>query len=203
MFTGIVSELGTVVAATPGGGGATFTIAAPQTSGGLAVGDSIAVNGVCLTAVAARDGAFTVEAVAETLQRTNLGDLTEASVVDLERPVAAASGRFDGHVVQGHVDGVGIIHSIESEGTSKRMRINAPAPLARYLVEKGSITVDGVSLTITAVSAIADEDPWFEIVLIPHTLDVTVLGVRTVGDGVNLEVDILAKYVERLMEARG
>lgn len=203
MFTGIVSELGTVVAATPGGGGATFTIAAPQTSTGLAVGDSIAVNGVCLTAVAAGDGAFTVEAVAETLQRTNLGDLTEASVVDLERPVAAAGGRFDGHVVQGHVDGVGTIRSIESEGTSKRLRINAPASLAPYLVEKGSVTVDGVSLTITAVSAIADEDPWFEIVLIPHTLDVTVFGVRTVGDGVNLEVDILAKYVERLMEARG
>jgi riboflavin synthase len=203
MFTGIVSELGTVVAATPGGEGATFTVAAPQTTVDLAVGDSIAVNGVCLTAVAAGDGAFTVEAVAETLQRTNLGDLTEASVVDLERPVAAAGGRFDGHVVQGHVDGVGTIRSIESEGTSKRMRINAPASLARYLVEKGSVTVDGVSLTITAVSAIADEDPWFEIVLIPHTLDVTVLGVRTVGDGVNLEVDILAKYVERLMEARG
>jgi riboflavin synthase len=203
MFTGIVSELGTVVAATPGGGGATFTIAAPQTSTGLAVGDSIAVNGVCLTAVAAGDEVFTVEAVAETLQRTNLGDLTETSVVDLERPVAAAGGRFDGHVVQGHVDGVGTIRAIESEGTSKRMRINAPASLARYLVEKGSVTVDGVSLTITAVSAIADEEPWFEIVLIPHTLDVTVFGVRTVGDGVNLEVDILAKYVERLMEARG
>ena len=203
MFTGIVSELGTVVAAAPGGGGATFTIAAPQTSTGLAIGDSIAVNGVCLTAVGAGDGTFTVEAVSETLQRTNLGDLDEGSVVDLERPVAAAGGRFDGHVVQGHVDGAGTIRSIELEGTSKRMRINAPASLARYLVEKGSVTVDGVSLTITAVSAITDEEPWFEIVLIPHTLDVTVLGVRAVGDGVNLEVDILAKYVERLMEAGG
>jgi riboflavin synthase len=203
MFTGIVSELGTVVGATPGGGGSTFTIAAPHTSAGLAVGDSIAVNGVCLTAVGIGDGTFTVEAVSETLQRTNLGDLDDASVVDLERPVSAAGGRFDGHVVQGHVDGVGTIRSIEDEGTSKRMRINAPAALARYLVEKGSVTVDGVSLTITAVSPIADDDPWFEIVLIPHTLDVTVLGVRGVGDGVNLEVDILAKYVERLMEAGG
>lgn len=203
MFTGIVSELGTVVSATPGGGGATFTIAAPQTSTGLAVGDSVAVNGVCLTAIGAGDGTFTVDAVSETLQRTNLGDLDEDSVVDLERPVAVAGGRFDGHVVQGHVDGVGTIRSIESEGTSKRMRINAPPSLARYLVEKGSVTVDGVSLTITAVSAIADEEPWFEIVLIPHTLDVTVFGVRAVGDGVNLEVDILAKYVERLMEAGG
>ena len=203
MFTGIVSELGTVATATPAGGGASFTIAAPQTCVGLAIGDSIAVNGVCLTAVAVAAGRFTVEAVSETLQRTNLGDLSEGSVVDLERPVEAAGGRFDGHVVQGHVDGVGTVQSIESEGTSKRIRISVPAGLARYLVEKGSVTVDGVSLTITAVSAVADHDPWFEIVLIPHTLDVTVLGVRAVGDRVNLEVDILAKYVERLMEARG
>lgn len=202
MFTGIVSELGTVATATRVGGGATFTVAAPQTCIDLAIGDSIAVNGVCLTAVGVLDGAFTVEAVSETLQRTNLGSLDKGSVVDLERPVPAAGGRFDGHVVQGHVDGVGTIQSIEVEGTSRRMRINAPPALARYLVEKGSVTVDGVSLTITAVSAATADDPWFEIVLIPHTLDVTVLGVRGVGDGVNLEVDILAKYVERLMEAR-
>jgi riboflavin synthase len=202
MFTGIVSELGTVATATRVGGGATFTVVAPQTCIDLATGDSIAVNGVCLTAVGVLDGAFTVEAVSETLQRTNLGSLAKGSVVDLERPVPAAGGRFDGHVVQGHVDGVGTIQSIEVEGTSWRMRINAPPALARYLVEKGSVTVDGVSLTITAVSAATADDPWFEIVLIPHTLDVTVLGVRGVGDGVNLEVDILAKYVERLMEAR-
>jgi len=203
MFTGIVSELGTVTAAKPSGGGATITIAAPQTCIGLAIGDSIAVNGVCLTTVGFGDGRFTVEAVSETLQRTNLGELDDGCVVDLERPVAAAGGRFDGHVVQGHVDGVGTVRSIEPEGTSKRIRITAPTALARYLVEKGSVTVDGVSLTITAVSAVADHDPWFEIVLIPHTLDVTVLGVRAVGNRVNLEVDILAKYVERLMEARG
>jgi len=203
MFTGIVSELGTVATATPAQGGATFTIAAPQTCNGLAVGDSISVNGVCLTAVGIGDGMFTAEAVSETLQRTNLGDLDDGSVVDLERPVTAAGGRFDGHVVQGHVDGVGTIQTIEPEGTSKRISITVPAALARYLVEKGSVTVDGVSLTVTAVSAVADHDPWFEIVLIPHTLDVTVLGVRAVGDRVNLEVDILAKYVERLMEARG
>ena len=203
MFTGIVSELGTVATATPADGGATFTIAAQQTCIGLAIGDSIAVNGVCLTTIGLGDGRFTVEAVVETLQRTNLGELSDGSIVDLERPVAAAGGRFDGHVVQGHVDGVGTIRSIEPEGASRRIRIAAPAELARYLVVKGSVTVDGVSLTITAVSAVADHDPWFEIVLIPHTLDVTVLGVRAVGDRVNLEVDILAKYVERLMEARG
>ena len=202
MFTGIVSELGTVATTNPTGGGATLTIAAPHTCVGLAVGDSIAVNGVCLTAVGIDDGRFTVEAVAETLQRTNLVALKGGSRVDLERPVEAAGGRFDGHIVQGHVDGVGVVQSIESEGTSQRIRISAPEALARYLVEKGSVTVDGVSLTITAVSAVADDEPWFEIVLIPHTLDVTVLGARGVGDRVNLEVDILSKYVERLMEAR-
>jgi riboflavin synthase len=203
MFTGIVSEVGTVTATIPAGGGSSLSIAAPETCIGLAIGDSIAVNGVCLTAVAVADADFTVEAVSETLQRTNLGGLVAGSAVDLERPVAAASGRYDGHIVQGHVDGVGTVRSIETEGASKRIRVSAPADLARYLVEKGSITVDGVSLTITAVSPVADADAWFEIVLIPHTLDVTVLGLRGVGDAVNLEVDILAKYVERLMEARG
>ena len=114
----------------------------------------------------------------------------------------AAGGRFDGHVVQGHVDGVGVIQAISSEGDARRIRIATPGALARYLVEKGSVTVDGVSLTITAVSDVHAAEPWFEIVLIPHTLDVTVLGVRAVGDRSNLEADILAKYVERLMEAR-
>ena len=202
MFTGIVSELGTVATQRPVGGGAILTIDAPDTCVGLAVGDSIAVNGVCLTAIDIGEGYFTVEAVSETLVRTNLGDLGDGSRVDLERPVAAAGGRFDGHVVQGHVDGVGTIRSITSEGTSKRVRVSGQSALARYLVEKGSVTVDGVSLTITAVSPINDDYPWFDFVLIPHTLDVTVLGLRAVGDRVNLEVDILAKYVERLMEAR-
>ncbi len=203
MFTGIVSELGTLVAVDPTDGGAVFDVNAPTTCDGLIVGDSIAVNGVCLTATAVSEERFTVEAISETLQRTNLGDLTIGSFVDLERPVEAAGGRFDGHVVQGHVDGVGTITRIDSEGSSKRIRISSPAGLARYLVEKGSVTVDGVSLTITAVSAVSTDEPWFEIALIPHTLDVTVLGHKSTGDRVNLEVDILAKYVERLMEARG
>ena len=202
MFTGIVSELGTVAASEPIGRGATLTINAPGTCVDLTIGDSIAVNGVCLTAVGVDQGRFTVDAVTETLQRTNLGDLVGGSRVDLERPVEAEGGRFDGHVVQGHVDGVGTIRSIASEDTSRRIRVSTPATLARYLVEKGSVTVDGVSLTITAVSPINVDNPWFEFVLIPHTLDVTVLGLRAVGDRVNLEVDILAKYVERLMEAR-
>ena len=202
MFTGIVSELGAVHAAAPTNGGAALTIIAPRTCAGLSIGASVAVNGVCLTAIEISDDRFTVEAVAETLQRTNLGDLVAGSLVDLERPVEAAGGRFDGHVVQGHVDGVGVIGSIASEGDSRRIRITTPPTLARYLVEKGSVTVDGVSLTITAVSDVHAAEPWFEIVLIPHTLDVTVLGVRQVGDRSNLEADILAKYVERLMEAR-
>ena len=202
MFTGIVSELGTVSAAEPTNGGAALTIAAPRTCDGLAIGDSVAVNGVCLTAVQIENDRFTVEAVSETLQRTNLGDLVTGSPVDLERPVEAAGGRFDGHVVQGHVDGVGVIRAIDAEGDSRRIRISTPTTLARYLVEKGSVTVDGVSLTITAVSDVHAVEPWFEIVLIPHTLDVTVLGARKIGDRSNLEADILAKYVERLMEAR-
>jgi len=202
MFTGIVSELGTVRSLTPTDGGRRLTIAAPRTSNGLVPGDSIAVNGVCLTAVGLGDGSFTVEAVAETLARTNLGDLNVGDTVDLERPVEAAGGRFDGHVVQGHVDGVGVLSDIEEEGAARRLRITLPTGLARYVVEKGSITVDGVSLTITGVSDVSDPSPWFEIVLIPHTLEVTVLGTRTPGDRVNLETDILAKYVERLMEAR-
>lgn len=203
MFTGIVSELGTLVAAEGTDGGSRFVVNAPATCDGLAIGDSIAVNGVCLTAIAIKGDRFTVEAISETLQRTNLGDLVAGSSVDLERPVEAAGGRFDGHVVQGHVDGVGTVERIDSEGSSKRFRIGSPPALARYLVEKGSVTVDGVSLTITAVSTVEDPEPWFEIALIPHTLDVTVLGHKSVGDRVNLEADILAKYVERLMEARG
>jgi riboflavin synthase len=203
MFTGIVSELGTLVAVEGTDGGSRFVVNAPATCDGLAIGDSIAVNGVCLTAIAIKGDRFTVEAISETLQRSNLGDLVAGSSVDLERPVEAAGGRFDGHVVQGHVDGVGIVERIDSEGSSKRFRIGSPPALARYLVEKGSVTVDGVSLTITAVSTVADREPWFEIALIPHTLDVTVLGHKSVGDRVNLEADVLAKYVERLMEARG
>ncbi len=203
MFTGIVSELGSLASVEATDGGAVFSVNAPATCDGLTIGDSIAVNGVCLTAIAIDGDRFTVEAIAETLQRTNLGDLEAGSFVDLERPVEAAGGRFDGHVVQGHVDGVGTVTRIDSEGSSKRFRITSPPSLARYLVEKGSVTVDGVSLTITAVSSVNDDEPWFEIALIPHTLDVTVLGHKDVGDRVNLEADILAKYVERLMEARG
>lgn len=202
MFTGIVTEMGRVVRGEPTETGRRFLIEAPHTVEDLSIGDSVAVNGVCLTAVDIDGAVFAVDAVGETLDRSNLGALSDGARVDLERPVPSAGGRFDGHVVQGHVDGVGTIASVTPEGEAWRMRLTAPNELAQYLVEKGSVTLDGVSLTITAVSAIGDDDSWFEVVLIPHTLDVTVFGERSVGDAVNIEVDIFAKYIERLMEAR-
>lgn len=201
MFTGIVTEVGRIAEIEPADSGRRIMIEGSVTADGLSIGDSVAVNGVCLTAVAIDGDTFSVEAVTETLECSNLGALAAGVLVDLERPVASA-GRFDGSVVQGHVDGVGTIEEATPEGGSQRVRVRAPSRLAPYLVEKGSVTVDGVNLTITAVSPIADDHTWFEVVLIPHTLDVTVLGDRTVGDRVNLEADIFAKYVERLLEAR-
>jgi riboflavin synthase len=198
MFTGIVEELGEVVTAESSADGKRMVIRGPGTTTDLGVGDSIAINGTCLTAVDvdAGSGTFTVELVNETLDRTSLGGVDVGSHVNLERAMAAA-GRFDGHIVQGHVDGVGVVASVEPEGIGRRIGIDVPGPLRRYIVEKGSITVDGVSLTVAAL-----RDARFEIALIPHTLAVTTLGTVTVGDRVNLEVDILAKYVERLMESR-
>lgn len=201
MFTGIVTELGTVVSSEPSAAGRRIRVSAPVSAEGLVIGDSISVNGVCLTAVEVSAGGFAVDVVAESLARSNLGALAAGSRVDLERPMAA-DGRFDGHIVQGHVDGTGSVISIEPEGDARRVRVSLPTPLARFVVEKGSITVDGVSLTVTAVSGVAAETHWFEIVLIPHTLEVTVLGRRSPGDEVNLEIDVIAKYLERLMEAR-
>jgi len=195
MFTGIVERLGTVAQVADFGGLRRLTIEAGPLTGDMEVGDSIAVNGVCLTAVEVDGGFLAVEAVPETLQRSNLGRLGAGDRVDLERPLAAA-GRFDGHIVQGHVDGVGTLRSVIAEGDSRRLWFDAPESLHRYLVEKGSVAVDGVSLTVSAV-----DDSGFEVVLIPHTLDVTVLGLRAPGDPVNLEVDVLAKYVERMLEA--
>lgn len=200
MFTGIVTELGTVAAVAETDTGRRMQITAAATARGMKIGDSVAVNGVCLTAVSVGASYFTLEAVGETLSRTNLGALGVGDSVDLERPMAA-NGRFDGHVVQGHVDAVGTIARIDAEGEAKRIRVAVPPDLGRYLVEKGSVTVDGVSLTITAVSRPRSDATWFEVVLIPHTLEVTVLGQRAVGDAVNLEADVIAKYVERMMEA--
>jgi riboflavin synthase len=168
----------------------------PLVSGDLEIGDSIAVNGVCLTVVAATSTGFSADVVKETLDRTNLGGLQAGSAVDLERPMSA-TGRFDGHIVQGHVDGVGRVDRVSPEGEGRRMSIKAPERLNRFMVEKGSVTVDGVSLTIAGLI-----EGGFEAALIPHTLAVTVLGERLPGDLVNLEVDVIAKYVERLLKER-
>ena len=194
MFTGIVERMGTVVSVEDAAGVRRLVIEAGPVIDGMEVGDSIAVNGVCLTAVALAAGAVSVEAVQETLDRSNLGRVGPGGGVNLERPMPA-SGRFDGHIVQGHVDGVGTVRTITPEGGSIRMWFEAPAGLRRYLVEKGSVTVDGVSLTVSGVDATG-----FEVVLIPHTMEVTVFGGRAPGDEVNLEADVLAKYVERLMQ---
>lgn len=195
MFTGIVESMGTVIEAADAGGKRRFTVEAGRLGAGLKVGDSVAVNGVCLTVVETARERFRVEAVEETLARSNLGDLEAGSAVNLERPMRA-DGRFDGHLVQGHVDGVGVVRSITPEGASFRVWMDVPAGLLRYLAEKGSVAVDGVSLTVSAVDAAG-----CEVVLIPHTLEVTLFGTRRPGDRVNLEVDVVAKYVERLLEA--
>ena len=198
MFTGIVEELGAVRAVVPNEGGARLEIAATTVLDDAVLGASIAVNGCCLTVVELHDGWWAADAVAETLDRTALGALTSGSPVNLERPVRLAD-RLGGHVVQGHVDGVGALVAREplADG-STRMTFSPPPALLRYVVEKGSITVDGISLTVAAVD---DSTATFAVAVIPHTLAVTTLGVRQPGDPVNLEVDVLAKYVERLLAA--
>ncbi len=194
MFTGIVESLGAVMWIADSNGGRRLSLDVGDLAVGLEVGDSIAVNGVCLTAVEIGEMGVATDVVAETLRRSNLGSLEAGDRVNLERPLRA-DGRFDGHIVQGHVDATGEILQMEPEGEGRRIKIAAPPEYLRYVVEKGSITVDGVSLTVTSVGA-----GEFEVALIPHTLSVTTLGLREPGDQVNLEFDVLAKYVERLME---
>ncbi|HQV20267.1 MAG: riboflavin synthase [Gordonia sp.] len=192
MFTGIVEELGTIVARDDLTDSARITVDGPLVTSDAGHGDSIAVNGVCLTVVEFGDGRFTVDVMAETLNRSSLGALEAGSRVNLERAMAAG-GRFGGHIVQGHVDGVGEVAAVSPSENWTVVRIALPAELSRYVVEKGSITVDGVSLTVSAVG-----DDWFEISLIPTTLAETNLGITEPGRVVNLEVDVIAKYVERL-----
>ncbi|MFZ0625198.1 MAG: riboflavin synthase [Acidimicrobiia bacterium] len=194
MFTGIIESKGQVTGREAGEALTRITIDTGNL-GSLAIGDSIAVNGVCLTAVETSPGTVTLEIIPETLSRTNLGALVEGEEVNLELPMPA-DGRFDGHIVQGHVDGVGTVEGITPSGDSRVVAIRAQRSLLRYLVEKGSVTVDGISLTVARV-----EEDVFEVAVIPHTLEVTTLGLRKPGDTVNLEVDVLAKYVERLLEA--
>nr|MDE0502016.1 riboflavin synthase [bacterium] len=196
MFTGIVAEVGRVTRCEQTDRGRRLMIEAPGITEDLEVGDSVAVNGICLTAVAVERPGFQMEAVAETLSRTNLGEAMEGSSVNLERPVRLG-GRLDGHVVQGHIDGVGVVLGIQPEGDSRRVALAVPEELERYLVYKGSVAVDGVALTVTAVTGGS-----FEVALIPHTLASTTLGSWKVGDKANIEVDILAKYVEKLLVIR-
>jgi riboflavin synthase len=202
MFTGIVEELGTVVALEPATDSARLVVAGPVVTSDAAHGDSIAVNGVCLTVVTHGEGRFAVDVMAETLARSSLGALQPGDRVNLERAMAVAS-RFGGHVVQGHVDGTGTITSRTPGERWEVVEVSLPADLAPYVVEKGSITVDGVSLTVVAVTDAAPTAPAaFTVSLIPTTLALTTLGAKGVGERVNLEVDVLAKYVERLLATR-
>lgn len=193
MFTGIVRERGTVAAIDGGEAGVRLRIDAPETAAQAAVGDSVAINGVCLTVTERNGTSLSFDAVPETLSRTALGRLATGSAVNLE-PALRAGEPLGGHYVQGHVDGVGRVRSIEPEGDGVRLAVETPAELLRYCVEKGSITVEGVSLTIAAL-----RDHGFEVALIPHTLAETTLATLAPGDPVNLEADVLAKYVERLI----
>jgi riboflavin synthase len=194
VFTGIVEELGRVRAITANAGGARIAVDARTVLDDATVGASIAVNGCCLTVVELGDGWWAADAVVETLARTNLGDLAPGDPVNLERPVRLAD-RLGGHLVQGHVDGTGTVAAREPQTDgSERVRFTAPADVLRYVVHKGSVTIDGVSLTVAAV-----HDDGFTIAVIPHTLAVTTLGARPVGARVNLEADLVAKYVERLL----
>lgn len=196
MFTGIVEELGEVVAVERRGDSARLRLRGPLVTEDAGHGDSIAVNGVCLTVVTTADGEFTADVMAETLDRSSLGALVPGARVNLERPMALG-GRLGGHLVQGHVDGTGTITERVPGEHWETVRISLPDGLARYVVDKGSITVDGISLTVVEAG-----DDWFTVSLIPTTLALTTLGIKKTGDIVNLEVDVLAKYTERLLGHR-
>jgi riboflavin synthase len=193
MFTGIIRERGRIADVAGNADARHFRIDAPATASALSVGDSVSVDGCCLTATEVADGHFAVTAVPETIGRTTLGALVAGHEVNLETATRAGEP-LGGHYVQGHVDGVGRVESVGPEEEGARMRISAPAELLRYCVEKGSIAVGGVSLTIASLS-----DAAFEVALVPHTLERTTLGRAQPGDAINIEVDILAKYVEKLV----
>ena len=196
MFTGIVREVGRVVRVEGGDDGLSIQVEAPHTAEGLSVGDSVSVAGVCLTAETVDHGAIRFHAVPETLARTTLARLAPGDQVNVE-PALRAGEPLGGHIVQGHVDDVGTVASLEREGDGARLEIGAAESIVRYCVEKGSITVDGVSLTVAGVDGAT-----FSIALVPHTLAATTLGRLQPGAPVNLEVDVLAKYVERMLDRR-
>jgi len=194
MFTGVVREKGRVAALNGGSEGIRLRIEAPDTATRVVVGDSVAISGCCLTVVAIEDGTLSFDAVPETLDRTSLAGLEPGREVNLESAVRAGEP-LGGHVMQGHVDAVGTVRSVEAEGEGRRIWFDAPYSVLRYVVEKGSIAVDGVSLTVAAL-----DDGGFAVALIPHTLAETTLGDFEPGRPVNLEADVLAKYVERLLD---
>jgi riboflavin synthase len=208
VFTGIVEELGEVVGVDVAGDSARIRVRGPLVTADSARGDSIAIDGVCLTVTGSQDGEFSADVMGETLDRSSLGTLSAGAVVNLERPVRA-DGRLGGHIVQGHVDGTGSILSRQAvvdqagglAGQWEQVRISIPAELARYVVNKGSVAVDGISLTVSGLGADAD-GAWFEVSLIPETVSRTTLGRKQPGDVVNIEVDLIAKYVERLLAGR-
>ena len=197
MFTGIVEEIGKIKRISLAGKSGSLEIGASKVLSGTKVGDSIAVNGVCLTVTRLADGGFCADVMPETFARSNLGELTCGARVNLERAMAA-DGRFGGHIVSGHIDGRGKITRIENDGNAVRFWIAAADAILRLIVEKGSIAIDGISLTVASVSE-AD----FSVSIIPHTLAQTTLGTKRVGDTVNLENDIIGKYVARLLGERG
>ena len=198
MFTGIVEEIGAVTAVAPSGDGVRLTVRAPKAVSDAAHGDSIAVSGVCLTVVDRGEDWFTADVMKQTLDMSTLQGVAGGRVVNLER-ATAAHGRLGGHIVQGHIDGTGELLEVRPGAQWRVLRIALPSSLAPLVVDKGSIAVDGVSLTVSAVSAADAAEQWFEVSLIPETLEATTLGARVAGDRVNLETDILARHVQRLL----
>lgn len=194
MFTGLIEEVGVLRSVRRGGCSSVLSIGASLVLSDLKEGDSVAVNGVCLTATGLDSGGFTADVMHETLNRSTLGSLSPGDRVNLERAMAA-NGRFGGHIVSGHIDGVGAVTAKRRDGNAVWYTVSAPPSLLRYVVEKGSITIDGISLTVAAVT-----EGDFSVSLIPHTAAVTILGAKGPGDRVNLEADILGKYVEKLLQ---
>ncbi|MFB8189896.1 riboflavin synthase [Microbacterium sp. NPDC055988] len=201
MFTGIIEEIGEITAIAPAGDGWRLTVRAPRAASDAVHGESIAVSGVCLTVVGSTADTFDTDVMKQTLDVAAIGSATVGTRVNIEKAMPVGA-RLGGHIVQGHVDGVGDVLEVRPGAQWSVLRISLPSDLAPLVVDKGSISVDGTSLTVSAVSEPADASPWFEVSLIPETLAATTLGSRAVGDHVNLETDILARHVERLLAFR-
>ncbi|CAN7390767.1 MULTISPECIES: riboflavin synthase [Microbacterium] len=201
MFTGIIEEMGEITAIASAGDGWRLTVRAPRAAADAVHGESIAVSGVCLTVVGSTADTFDTDVMKQTLDVAAIGSATVGTRVNIEKAMPVGA-RLGGHIVQGHVDGTGDVLEVRPGAQWSVLRISLPLDLAPLVVDKGSISVDGTSLTVSAVSAPADPSPWFEVSLIPETLAATTLGVRAVGDRVNLETDILARHVERLLAFR-